>query len=135
MNNGTSSSESATRGWTASPDERGTIDIITSCFLTIILCCWTAVCPNIPSLSDTAIDHFRDKLNLACIALLGPDFLFCIAVGQRSSAARSVEVSICLLGANSSLTTNPEIPCEWVCPMDIDSFILCRHGGVPPLYS
>jgi hypothetical protein len=78
--------------WTSSPDGRGTLDIITSCLVTIILCCWTTICPNIPALSDSRWDRFRDKFHLACIDLFGPDFLFGIAIGQRVSARRSVKV-------------------------------------------
>lgn len=35
-----------------------------------------------------------DKLNLAFIGLLGPDFLFAIAAGQLSSAMRAREVCL-----------------------------------------
>jgi hypothetical protein len=79
-------------GWVPQPLGRGTLDIIWSCMFTMFLCCWTSVCPNAPSLTDTKWQQFRDKLNLACLGLIGPDFLFFIAAGQWQSARRSVKV-------------------------------------------
>lgn len=90
--NSTSSNSTVTVGWTSSPDGRGTNDIILTCIFTIVLCCWTSVCPNLPALSDGRWAQIRDKLDLTCIGLLGPEFLLMIAVGQRSSARRSLKV-------------------------------------------
>jgi len=84
----------STSGWTASPNGRGTFDIIISCLFTIFLCCWTSVCPNLPALSDGKWTQFRDKFDLACIGLLGPEFLMGIAIAQRNSARRSVKVGL-----------------------------------------
>lgn len=39
------------------------------------------------------MDRFRDKFDLACLGILGPEFLFALALGQYDSARRSVEVS------------------------------------------
>ena len=90
--NSTSSNSTVTAGWTSTPDGRGTNEIILTCLFTIVLCCWTSVCPNLPALSDGRWAQVRDKLDLTCIGLLGPEFLLMIAVGQRSSARRSVKV-------------------------------------------
>lgn len=79
-------------GWVSAPDDRGTGDIIWSCGMTILLCCWVSVYPNVGSPSDKWYHPFVDKLNLFCIALLGPDFLFGIAFGQWSKARASVRV-------------------------------------------
>lgn len=79
-------------GWVSAPDNRGTGDIIWSCGMTILLCCWVSVYPNVGSPSDKWYHPFLDKLNLFCIALLGPDFLFGIAFGQWSKARASVRV-------------------------------------------
>lgn len=79
-------------GWTASPQGRGTFDIVLTWIFTIILCCWTTVCPNVPALTDGRWAQFRDKFDLACIGLLGPEFLLGISLGQRSSASLSVKV-------------------------------------------
>lgn len=108
MNNTAPGDGTFTTGWNASPNARGTADILLSCLFTILLCCWTTVCPNIPALSESRWDQFRDKFDLACIGLLGPEFLLGIAVGQRCSARRSVNVSdectfVCRFDSNKVL--------------------------------
>ncbi|CZR44907.1 uncharacterized protein FPRO_14659 [Fusarium proliferatum ET1] len=77
-------------GWTPSPDGRGTYDIIATCLVTTFLCCWTSVYPNIPAPGDGFWSSIRDKLGLACMGLLGPEFIIVLAIGQKSSARRSV---------------------------------------------
>lgn len=39
------------------------------------------------------MERFWDKLNLACLGIVGPEFLFTLAMGQWVSAQHSVEVS------------------------------------------
>ena len=80
------------QGWVPQTSGRGTLDIIYSCSLTILLCCWTSVYPNIPAITDSSWHQFRDKLHLACLGILGPDFLFALSLGQWDSARRSVKV-------------------------------------------
>lgn len=84
--------DSALVGWVRSGGDRGTIDILLSCCLTIVLCVWVSTYPNVPSPQDRWYHYLRDKFNLACIGFLGPDFLFGIALGQLTSARRSVKV-------------------------------------------
>lgn len=81
------------RGWVSQTSGRGTLDIIYSCTLTIFLCCWTSVYPNIPAITESSWDQLRDKIHLACLGILGPDFLFALALGQWDSARRSVMVT------------------------------------------
>lgn len=78
-------------GWVAAGRDRGSIDILWSSLLTIILCVWVATHPNALSPKDKWYHGVFDKVNLAMIGLLGPDFLFGLAVGQLSSARRSVK--------------------------------------------
>ncbi|KAI9928447.1 hypothetical protein MW887_002492 [Aspergillus wentii] len=78
-------------GWVDEPDGRGTWGILSTCILTIILCCWTSVFPNIRGQSDGPIRQLKYKFDLACIGLLGPEFLLMLALGQWSSARASVE--------------------------------------------
>ncbi|GFG09904.1 hypothetical protein IFM5058_04658 [Aspergillus udagawae] len=78
-------------GWVNEPDGRGTWSILSTCLLTITLCCWTSVCPNIPAKSDGYWTRLRDKLHLACMGILGPEFLLMLAMGQWSSARKSVK--------------------------------------------
>lgn len=79
-------------GWVASTSSRGSIDIFWSCCITIVLCCWVSTFPNVPSLNDKWYHPLIDKFNLAVIGFIGPDYLFAIALGQFSSARRSVRV-------------------------------------------
>ncbi|EAU32328.1 predicted protein [Aspergillus terreus NIH2624] len=79
-------------GWVSSGKDRGSIDILWSCCVTIVLCCWVSVYPNVGSPTDKWYHSFIDKFNLFCISILGPDFLFGIAFGQFSSARRSMKL-------------------------------------------
>ncbi|KAK3386897.1 hypothetical protein B0H63DRAFT_141938 [Podospora didyma] len=78
-------------GWVESGRDRGTLDLLWSCCVTIILCAWVATHPNAGSPKDKWFHAVLDKTSLAMIGLLGPDFLFGIAFGQFSSARRSVK--------------------------------------------
>ncbi|PYI01415.1 hypothetical protein BO78DRAFT_401318 [Aspergillus sclerotiicarbonarius CBS 121057] len=78
-------------GWVDEPDGRGTWSIISTCLVTIALCCWTAVMPNIPARADRWHHALRDRLHLASLGLLGPEFLLMLALGQWSSARASVK--------------------------------------------
>ncbi|RAL17628.1 uncharacterized protein BO97DRAFT_381181 [Aspergillus homomorphus CBS 101889] len=84
--------ETINYGWVASPEGRGSIDILWSCCTTVLLCCWVSVYPNVGSPNDSKWHPLIDKFNLFCISLLGPDFLFGIAWGQFESARRSVKL-------------------------------------------
>lgn len=84
-------SNSTTLGWVAQPDGRGTFDIIQSCAFTIIICIWTSLCVNVGAPGETTRHQLIDKFNLACIGLLGPEFIIMLAIGQWRSALRSVE--------------------------------------------
>lgn len=81
-------------GWFPSDDTRGTIDILWSCCVTLVLCVWVLTYPNVPSQSDEWYHAFIDKFNLAMICFMGPDFICVFAGGQLASARRSVKVSI-----------------------------------------
>lgn len=80
------------QGWTTSGGGRGTLDIVWTCLFTIFLCCWTSLCVNVPPLNSTWVHRLREKLKLALLGILGPDFLIILALGQWESAHRSVEV-------------------------------------------
>ncbi|KAK3318837.1 hypothetical protein B0H66DRAFT_517213 [Apodospora peruviana] len=83
--------DSTAVGWVESSEYRGTVDILWSCCITIVLCVWVSTHPNVPSPEDRWYHRQLDKLNMACIGLVGPDFLFAIALGQLASARRSVK--------------------------------------------
>lgn len=79
-------------GWIDEPDGRGTWTILSTCLLTIVLCCWTSVCPNIPAPQDGFLTQTRDKLHLAIMGVLGPEFLLMLTLGEWSSARASTRV-------------------------------------------
>lgn len=81
----------ATVGWVHSPDGRGTLNIIWSCVATVILCCWSSLCVNVPTRGEGQFWQLCDKFNLACVGILGPEWLFALALGQYESACRSVK--------------------------------------------
>ncbi|EED18926.1 hypothetical protein TSTA_126340 [Talaromyces stipitatus ATCC 10500] len=72
--------------WVSEPDGRGTWGILSSCVLTIILCCWSSVYPNVPSRSDGEYKQFLYKFYLLSVGILGPEILLFIALGQWTSA-------------------------------------------------
>lgn len=79
------------QGWTAQPEGRGTIDIIWQNITTIFLCCWTALCLNVPSSRWGRCRRTFQKILVACLGIAGPEFIFQLALGQWASARRSVE--------------------------------------------
>jgi len=89
--NSTSHHHEIRLGWVQSGQDRGTLDILWSCSITIVLCCWVATHPNVGSPKEKFFHRWVDKTHLAMIGLLGPDLLFGLALGQLSSARRSVK--------------------------------------------
>ena len=79
-------------GWRDSSDDRGSLDLLWSCLVTLLLCAWVTTYPNAGSPHDKWYHPLLDKFNLAIITFLGPDFLFGIALGQFASARASVKV-------------------------------------------
>lgn len=79
------------QGWTPRPEGRGTIDIIWSSIATIFLCCWTALCVNVPPSYWSSCRYMYHKFLLAGLCMLGPEFIFQLALGQWVSARRSVQ--------------------------------------------
>ncbi|KAM6522766.1 hypothetical protein FALCPG4_012381 [Fusarium falciforme] len=86
-----SDSEQQLVGWKATSDDRGSLDLLWSCLVTLLLCCWVTTYPNAGSPHDKWYHPLLDKFNLAIITFLGPDFLFGIALGQYASARESVK--------------------------------------------
>ena len=78
------------QGWTSQPQGRGTIDIIWQCSSTIFLCCWTALGLHVPAANWGVKRWYTQKLCMCCLGLIGPEFIFQLALGQWTSARRSV---------------------------------------------
>lgn len=84
-------STNGTVGWVSKPNSRGTIDIIWSSLLTIFLCTWTAVCLNIPNPKDSQFQIFRRRAKWMFWAIVSPELVLAVAIGQYASARRSVK--------------------------------------------
>ena len=94
-NNGSPDPNPKTRGWVSQPNGRGTFDLLVSCAVTVFLCGWSSICVNVPA-NEPVPDQskwnlFWDKWYMFCLSLLGPEFVFLLALGQYTSAADSVK--------------------------------------------
>lgn len=88
-NSTTINSATSIQGWVSQPNFRGTFDIALSCAVTIFLCNWSSICVNVPPSHHGRLDIFMDKWHMFCLSLLGPEFIFCMALGQYMSARAS----------------------------------------------
>ena len=79
------------QGWTASPNNRGTFDIISSSCVTLVLCSWTVLCLNVVPNTFSRWKQGWRKFLMAIMTFIGPEFTFQSAIGQWCSACRSVE--------------------------------------------
>ncbi|EGX51725.1 hypothetical protein AOL_s00043g744 [Orbilia oligospora ATCC 24927] len=77
-------------GWVSGPDVRGSWDIIWSSFMAIFLCTWTAICLNIPHPKDRTLHILLRKTKWMFWAVIAPEIVLSIAMGQYASARRSV---------------------------------------------
>ncbi|KAH0562641.1 hypothetical protein GP486_002681 [Trichoglossum hirsutum] len=78
-------------GWVSGPKGRGSVDIMWGSFLAIFLCTWTAVCLNIPHPKDSKFKILRRKTKWMIWAIIGPELVLSVAIGQYASARRSVK--------------------------------------------
>jgi len=77
-------------GWVPQPDGRGTFDHVESFYrhIPVLLEC---SCLNVPPRRWSPWRWQLQKIFMACLGILGPEFVFQIAIGQWSSAGRSVD--------------------------------------------
>lgn len=78
--------ETALVGWQGEANIRGTYEILRSCIGTIVLLCWSSVCPNVPPLGGGAWSKIQGKLSLFLLAILMPEAVLWVAVGQLHRA-------------------------------------------------
>jgi len=78
-------------GWVTGSNDRGTLDIIWSSTLAIFLCTWTAICLNLPHPEDTKFDMFCRRAKWMFWAIVGPELVLSVAIGQYACARRSVK--------------------------------------------
>ena len=73
--------------WEDGPNTRGTMDIISSCLVTLGLCLWTAIHLNIPKHGRESAQLWR-KLGWLLTGLLAPEMVVFTALEQRRAALR-----------------------------------------------
>ena len=66
--------------WAHEPQGRGTIGLLWSCLITIFLCTWSAIHPNIPAATESLWDIFWRRQAYMLLALVAPEFLALCAV-------------------------------------------------------
>ncbi|KAG8528955.1 uncharacterized protein KY384_006644 [Bacidia gigantensis] len=77
-------------GWVSQPNQRGTLDIIWSCVITLALCAWAMLHLNVPAKTDSEVKIFLRKVRWMTLTILAPELVMLFASGQWASAKRSV---------------------------------------------
>lgn len=73
-------------GWVASPEFRGTPDILWACLVTLAACVYTALHLNIPPSHRTHWQRTWIKIRWVIFALLGPEYVLLTAIQQYQQA-------------------------------------------------
>lgn len=76
-------------GWVSQPNQRGTIDIIWSCVVTLSICVWAMLHLNVPAKADNRFHIFVRQVRWMTLAILAPELILLFASGQWASAKRS----------------------------------------------
>lgn len=76
-------------GWVNEPNSRGTMSIVWNSLTTVCLCIWTVLCLNLPAEDEPFRLRLWRKFRWMLLALSGPEFLLCFAIGQYAAAKRS----------------------------------------------
>lgn len=74
------------QGWVASPQTRGTFDILSSCLVAIIASTWTILHMNLPGPQDSTATKFFRKLKWMLFTIIFPEFIFAHAMEERLMA-------------------------------------------------
>ncbi|KAH7091101.1 hypothetical protein FB567DRAFT_517958 [Paraphoma chrysanthemicola] len=92
---------SGKQGWYSAPNYRGTLDIVWPCILTVFLCCWTAVHPNIPSPKSKWWHRYADRSIGLFVGVVAPEMIIYFALEERSQATKSVKKMSPIIGADN----------------------------------
>ena len=77
-------------GWVGQSNQRGTMDIIWSCVVTLGICVWAMLHLNVPAETDSQLTLFLRRARWMTLAILAPELVMLFAGGQWASAKRSV---------------------------------------------
>lgn len=73
--------------WVSGPSKRGTLVILFSCILTLVLCVWTTIHANIePEMWQAGGRLNQKKLMWSVVTLLFPEIALCVAAHERKTA-------------------------------------------------
>ena len=78
-------------GWVASSQSRGTLNILSSCFVAIIASTWTVLHLNVPGHKDSSTVRFFRKLKWLLFTIMFPEFIFAHAMEERLMAYMVLE--------------------------------------------
>lgn len=110
-------------GYVADPSGRGTISLLTSCFLTLVLCVWSALHLNIPPPDQTTLDGLLLSFKWILAGICAPELVVFTAWRQWSSAALLQRIVFENMRDGSSCA--PGAPNEWTIT---HSFFACTGG-------
>src|SRR5437763_14094824 len=71
-----------------SSGNKGTLDLLWSCFVTIFLCTWTVQRPDVVPWTTTKTEMFRKRIFWMMITLVCPEYVAWIAIDQWHSARK-----------------------------------------------
>ncbi|EXJ63286.1 uncharacterized protein A1O5_11607 [Cladophialophora psammophila CBS 110553] len=79
-------------GFTPSPNQRGTIDVLWPCLFTVFICTWTVVHPNIPQPGAPWWHKVIDPAIGLVLAALAPELILGVAVREWLDARWSAKM-------------------------------------------
>ena len=62
-------------GFVPNPDTRGTIPLLFSCLLTLILCVWSAIHLDLPPHGETELEYTYRYFKWSMLGVLGPELV------------------------------------------------------------
>lgn len=78
-------------GWVFSPNDRGTGDIIWSCFFAVFVCTWTILHLNVPAKGERQWQRIFRKVRWMTLAVVFPEVVTVSSFVQRVAARKSVD--------------------------------------------
>jgi hypothetical protein len=88
-------------GWAPEPRGRGTIGLLWNCFVTIFLCTWSAIHPNLPGLNETKSSIISRRVYYVIGCLVTPEFSAWLAMDNLVSAMQTREKAKAAVGTIS----------------------------------
>jgi hypothetical protein len=86
------------QGWYSAPNYRGTLDIVWPCLLTVFLCCWNAIHPDIPHPKSTWLQRFLDRTMCLFLGAAAPEMFVYFAYREKLWAKSEYEEAVAILG-------------------------------------